>query len=495
MASPSRSSTLFLLSFDERGWMALALLAMLALRLGALWLVPAELFVDEAQYWVWSRELAAGYYSKPPLLAWIIRGGTAVCGAETEFCIRVAMPVLHTLAALAVYLVGKQLFDRRTGAWAAVVYATVPGVTASSFVLTTDVPLMLFWALSLWAWLRLERQPSPIWAVALGLCLGAGLMSKYAMLYFALCAAGYLLAIRKAPDRPRWPHLALAAAVALLVFSPNIWWNFENGFVTARHTGGNINWQDLSFEFGSLAVFFISQFAVFGPILFAAYLIGAGNLVMRPGKRARLFLLWFSLPVVLLLCGQALLSRAYANWAAVAYVGGALLVTELLLNRWPRIWRDASLGLHVFLAVAFSAVILLIDRGAITVPNALNPLIRLEGPRDAAAMVVEALDRSQYAALLSDGRWVSAEMLYYLRDRPELQLTWRPDEVPRDHFELTRPYQDHPVEPVLLVTNAARPGAITEHFETVEPLGGGAVGQTGTQQVWLFRLSGFTGRP
>ncbi|MEX0859942.1 MAG: hypothetical protein WD017_03295, partial [Cucumibacter sp.] len=154
-----------------------------------------------------------------------------------------------------------------------------------------------------------------------------------------------------------------------------------------------------------------------------------------------------------------------------------------------------SLGLHVFLAVAFSAVILLIDRGAITVPNALNPLIRLEGPRDAAAMVVEALDRSQYAALLSDGRWVSAEMLYYLRDRPELQLTWRPDEVPRDHFELTRPYQDHPVEPVLLVTNAARPGAITEHFETVEPLGGGAVGQTGTQQVWLFRLSGFTGRP
>ena len=29
-----------------------------------------DLFVDESQYWLWGYELAFGYYSKPPLIAW-----------------------------------------------------------------------------------------------------------------------------------------------------------------------------------------------------------------------------------------------------------------------------------------------------------------------------------------------------------------------------------------------------------------------------------------
>ena len=32
-----------------------------------------NLYGDEAQYWIWSKNLAFGYYSKPPLLAWVIR--------------------------------------------------------------------------------------------------------------------------------------------------------------------------------------------------------------------------------------------------------------------------------------------------------------------------------------------------------------------------------------------------------------------------------------
>ena len=31
-----------------------------------------NLFGDEAQYWLWSQDLDYGYFSKPPLLAWVI---------------------------------------------------------------------------------------------------------------------------------------------------------------------------------------------------------------------------------------------------------------------------------------------------------------------------------------------------------------------------------------------------------------------------------------
>lgn len=35
-----------------------------------------DLFGDEAQYLLWSQNLDLGYYSKPPLLAWILSGYT-----------------------------------------------------------------------------------------------------------------------------------------------------------------------------------------------------------------------------------------------------------------------------------------------------------------------------------------------------------------------------------------------------------------------------------
>ena len=37
-----------------------------------------DLFVDEAQYWLWSQHLDFGYYSKPPMIAWVIRAATAL---------------------------------------------------------------------------------------------------------------------------------------------------------------------------------------------------------------------------------------------------------------------------------------------------------------------------------------------------------------------------------------------------------------------------------
>src|ERR1700680_4162877 len=39
-----------------------------------------DLFPDEAQYWAWSRDLAWGYFSKQPLLAWTIAAADHVCG-------------------------------------------------------------------------------------------------------------------------------------------------------------------------------------------------------------------------------------------------------------------------------------------------------------------------------------------------------------------------------------------------------------------------------
>ena len=101
------------------GWLG----ALLVLRLVSLWFNSLDLHYDEAQYWAWSRDPAFGYYSKPPLLGWLIGVSNLACGSTSEFCTRVASPIVHTITSVLIYFVAALLFDRRTGAWAAILFA------------------------------------------------------------------------------------------------------------------------------------------------------------------------------------------------------------------------------------------------------------------------------------------------------------------------------------------------------------------------------------
>ncbi|MEO2088494.1 MAG: glycosyltransferase family 39 protein, partial [Gemmataceae bacterium] len=50
-------------------------------------LCPHDLSPDEAHYWDWSRHLDWCYYSKGPLVAWLIRGSCELFGT-TAFAVR-----------------------------------------------------------------------------------------------------------------------------------------------------------------------------------------------------------------------------------------------------------------------------------------------------------------------------------------------------------------------------------------------------------------------
>ena len=120
-----------------------------------LWLLvqSAELYPDEAQYWFWAQHLALGYYSKPPLVAWLIALTTAMFG-DGEFAVRLSAPLLHGIAAGFVYAIGSQLCDRRIGFWSALAYASLPAVSLSALLISTDAALMPCWAAALYVFIR-----------------------------------------------------------------------------------------------------------------------------------------------------------------------------------------------------------------------------------------------------------------------------------------------------------------------------------------------------
>ena len=74
------------------------------LAVGAFWPVPFS--VDEAQYVSWSRELAAGYYSKPPFIAWALAAAQGFCATGSEACARSLQPLAFFGAAVATFVLG-----------------------------------------------------------------------------------------------------------------------------------------------------------------------------------------------------------------------------------------------------------------------------------------------------------------------------------------------------------------------------------------------------
>jgi 4-amino-4-deoxy-L-arabinose transferase-like glycosyltransferase len=407
--------------------------AMTGLRLIWQALQPADLFPDEAQYWVWSQQLAFGYYSKPPLVAWLIALTTALFG-DSEFAVRLSAPLLHAGAAAFVYGIGARLYDERVGLWSALAYASLPGVSVSAFVISTDAPLLLFWAAALYAFVRARDEGGWGWWLAVGVAAGLGLLSKYAMAYWILSALGFVLLVPR--ERRLLAPLLAAIALALVLYSPNFWWNWSHGFVSYIHTKDNAELSGALVHPDALVEFFGSQFVVFGPLLFAGLIV----LIASPGAlaepRARL-LAAFALPTLAMMIAVSFLSRANANWAAPTYVSATVLVVACVLRRGWRGLVAASIALHLVAAgLLFTGRDALAAVG-ISLPAQYDPLRRVRGWRELGAEVGQMLAAHPGLTLFADDREVLAALIYYVRPHPLGAVKWQLTRRIRDQWDLT----------------------------------------------------------
>lgn len=485
--SPTQGSTVW--------WLGAGLALLLTVRVVALRFNATELFFDEAQYWSWAQEPAFGYYSKPPLIAWIIAAFGHACGDST-FCIRLAAPVLHTVTAGVTFLIGRRLAGDRIGLWAALTFATLPGVSFSSGIISTDVPLLACWALALWAFVVLLEEPGWWPSLVLGGAIGIGLNAKYAMAFFVASMLVYMVvtpsARRLLVDLRFWTALVIAG----LAIAPNMAWNLSNSFATFAHTADNAKWGGSLLSIAKGFEFLGGQLGVFGPILFGA-LVATVWRAWRDGlPDAERLLLSFTLPVLMLISVQAFISRAHANWAATAYVAGTLLVVAALARQAAWVWLKASLALHLGVLVAMAGATAAAGRFALPVIG--DPFQRTLGWKAVADATRQEIARARaagqpYRSVLADDRAITAELLYYMRGEATPVLAWRESGRPKDHYELMRPFRDASQEPVLLVSMRRDHARITGRFDRVDGVADLQVpaGLTAKRPVRLLALSGF----
>jgi 4-amino-4-deoxy-L-arabinose transferase-like glycosyltransferase len=471
----------------------LVLLLVTAYRLGARALVDPGLHFDEAQYFAWSLDPAFGYFSKPPMVAWAIAGARLVCGDGTA-CIRMPSVLALAVTIVAVCLLGRRLYDARTGFWAAVLLLLAPLSSLLAWFVTTDSLLLAAWAVALYGFVRALQAGALRWWLFTGAAAGVGLMSKYTMGVFAIGAAGFLLS---SPAHRRLLATAgpyLGAAVAALLFAPNVAWNATHQFATVGHTVEISQVGVAPFSLQRGAVFLAEQLVVFGPLALVAFLAGLAA-SGRGDWRDRL-LAWFAVPMLAVIAAQAFAARAHANWAATAYVAAAVLAARWLLVRPTARWLAATLAVNAaFMLVAYHYRQAVAVAG-VTLPARADPLRQLQGWDGLGRAVAQTL-ATQGGRLLVDERRLMSLAIYYGGPGARHALTWNPQRRIDNHYRLLRDVKSAPRGPFILVSTLDRSGELVRQFASVQPLGtlDGGPCEGCERRVYAFRLGDFKGYP
>jgi len=455
----------------DRHFAACALIVALltAVRLIALRFSVVDLYFDEAQYWAWAQRLEWGYFSKPPMIAWLIALAESVCGSG-EACVRTPSPLLYAGTAITVFAIARELYDSRTAFWSALALATSTGAAFSARIISTDVPFLLFWSLALLSLVKFLRGGGFGWSVLLGFAIGLGLLSKYAMAYFFLClavAAVFEADVRRLVARHTFLIALLVAAICL---APNLYWNATNGMATFSHTVDNATGSGAQFSLRKMLSFIAVQFAIAGPVLFGAFLISIVRSRYDGMNLSDRLLLCFSLPILAAVSAVAFVTGAHPNWAAPALIAVIVLATAQLVRHNAYGWLAAS-----FIFAGLVQIALLTGDAIatqITVPGLRKPDLyeRTLGWKDLALAAASRAHDNGALTIAAERREDVASLVYNLRNEPFNIRAWLREDSTGDYFEMRYPMGQSAPEPIVLLTQCSKLERLQTQFSEVRRL-------------------------
>jgi len=413
----------------------------LLLTLLHLWMIGSgrwPLSADEAHYWEWSRRLDWSYYSKGPMVAYLIALSTWV-GRSTEFWVRLPAVVLGTATAVIGYSLARRTFrSERAGFVTLVLLSVMPLYAIGALLMTIDPPFVFCWGL---AWLCLShvrpREGGLAWYGA-GAAFGVGLLTKYTMLMLVPCVLLWLAASPRLRYwfRRREPYESLA--LGLLIFSPVVVWNARHDWYSLRHVvtqaGAAGEWSLLATLRGG-PEFLASQLGVVSPVVFLLLLLSA-RWAWREGFRRRrddlLLLVFASAPVFLFFQVWSFFSKVQANWAAHAYLTAAATaagwyeswfavgVSRRSRERVSRLLLVSILLPALLLPLAFAPESL--EWAGIRVPIAWDLVgKRLKGWPELGRAVGETAAALPHSTFLASDRYqIASQLAFYVPGQPRV---------------------------------------------------------------------------
>jgi 4-amino-4-deoxy-L-arabinose transferase-like glycosyltransferase len=367
------------------GWTRAFLIVSIAAAVRLLFATIIPAFPDEAYYWLWSRNLATGYFDHPPVVAFLIRLGGVLfsplgLGAST-LAIRLGPILAGWIAGIATAGMANRLGGVEAAVRASIIMSVLPLAAAGLVLATPDAGVLAATAVSLYCLVRafeseVGSRESLRWWMATGLVLGVAFMSKYTSIFLPIGVVIAVLSRGELRVRLREPGPYIACLLAALVFLPVLLWNSQHNWISfvfqLRH--------GLSAPQGSALVaawkhegdFFGGQAALASPILFIMM-----GLVVARSFRATAPSECFALGVVALISFgffvySGVRQRVEPNWPAPAYIPAIVLLSTVTMTPRSEKWLKGG----IVLAAAMSFFIYV---------QALIPILPLKPAKDPIA--------------------------------------------------------------------------------------------------------------
>lgn len=309
-----------------------------------------------------ARHLAWGYVAYPPItpfFGWI----SLKLFGESLTGFRLFAAASTSVAVILTGLMAREL-GGKTGAQALAASAAIPLALGAGSLMQYVSFDYLAWVACSYFFVLLCKTRDPRWWLAIGGCIGLGMLTKYSMLVFALAIATAVLFTDLGTHlRSKWLWLGVAAS--LLIFLPNLIWQIQNNFVSLDFLR-DIRERDV--RIGRTQNFLPDQLEL---TLFTLPLAILGLFFYLASKTGRTFRAAGYLYVIPLITFLVAKGRGYylAPAYPVLYAGGAVFGAELIkevrlvwrLSLWGLAW--ASVVMTISFAAAFFVPMAPVDSG------------------------------------------------------------------------------------------------------------------------------------
>ncbi len=290
----------------RRGFL-LVLVLITALRA---WLAAALPFTgDEAYFHLWGQNPAWGFYDHPPMVGWWLAVLDAV--SHHRFVLRLPALFAPPLVAAAGWWV-----LRRHGAalaWTGATLLLLVPLNAWNVAITSDIPLMLFGALTVALYLRARASGRKADFLSAGLALGGALLSKY---FAGLLAIAIFLDMIRRPDRRALTGLALIVVGSLPGAAIQMAWNAQHCWpnvmfnLVNRHADAGLSWY-------TPLLYLLSVVYVLTPAIAWRLASGRSDGVPAPAARdPRATLRWLALVPLVFFAALSLVKTIGLHWLA-----------------------------------------------------------------------------------------------------------------------------------------------------------------------------------
>jgi 4-amino-4-deoxy-L-arabinose transferase-like glycosyltransferase len=278
-------------------------------------------------------------FQHPPLVPLLYGFAMRVFGVEL-FVMRFVSLVFGLAVVLITYFLGRELYDWHTGFLAAFFLLSFPLFLRVGTLANNDMPVTFCFSLALLLILYLLRKPTPWLSVAVGIVVGAGLLSKYTMLL--IYAMLIICLVVNGQFRRLKIHLGIVGLVSVGVLAMWLVYAYHSGVLsthwnrivsyaglrmTADGELGLMMWRRTQFRLTALLKSLPYSLGVYNvPMLF----LGGLHLVRRRSRSDLFVLLWIAtvcLPIILTLPDKRYFMPAFAA-VAIAIARGLQVVPE-----------------------------------------------------------------------------------------------------------------------------------------------------------------------